>query len=1517
MVLAGPGSEPGTGDGEPSQRAPASVTPGPPPTGAVLAEPDDPSLDAEPPATATAVVWIDIDPAPKGNTIDDRLDVLIVGRARSSRPIAQITLAVDDNVVSAIQYALPDQGASIDLPDGTPGRLYPFVLNLQQRQDAGASAFDCVVSAETDSAGTYIESFDIASDPTSPHLFAVRSGPTWKNDPPPKMVPPIMLYVERAAIDQGRQITLRGWAVAMAELVTVQLFIRDQLVGAAVLGQTREEIGQAFPSYPNARRSGFTFTGLLHGSEPPPQTIALEAISRNGVVYRVVVPILCGSGAGSFGDALQNGLQLGVAARLPVPSSASVLTAAPDPRREIYFCCDAATLNGDGILSVTGWAVCATSIAAVAIELDDSPVGEATLGMTRLDVGELYGTIAMARVAGFQFEQHVATDARDEHKIRIIVRNGWDDVREEFVDLQISSAMAEPAPPASGEADSFRLEIDNPKVVGGTVRDPLTGRMTIEGWVLARSGLASLAVHLDDRHLGDASIGLARPDVGAAFPGVEGSVRSGFAYHCPPRALVNGEHLVRLTATAKDGQVLTRCFKIEVSKSDDLNEHARIRTRMKLVEADLLARRLEQLDHHPRFRLVLRHAMAADGKPLLATLQSLRNQPYRDWELVILAADAEAGDIASLLGESAPDLAAQLRIITPDDAAFDATLAGAESGQPLLVGPLTAGDALGVDALIGLAVASALHLDVDMFYADEVRISPASGEREPFFKPDWSPDLLLSSNYIGRLWVARPAPLRKAAATPRDLQVHGDYDLVLRCTEHAAKIHHVPTLLCQRGQRDFDDPAIEHAALLRAAERRGIAAEVLPGRSTGGWRFRRTAPSRGKVSIIIPTCAAHGYIETCIASLRAHTAYRDHELVCIDNIASENATGKDWLRNHADRIVDVQEAFNWSRFNNLATEQTDGDYLLFLNDDIEIVQDDWLDVLLENIARPEVGIVGARLLYPDRTIQHAGMFLATNGIARHAFRFAADGEPGYFGLASMQRNVLAVTGACMLVRRDVFDALGRFDEAHAVVNNDLDLCLRAHRAGFLTVFTPHATLIHHELASRDKLPDSFDSGRFEQQWKTLFAGGDPYFSPWLSPHSDDVRPEDEPVETVHGGYPLFRPEEIKRILVVKLDHIGDFITALPAIRDLKAAFPAASIHVMAPRAAQGFAAGEPAIDGFIDFAFFHARSELGSKKLTADDFLSLRTRLAPYRFDLAVDLRKHPDTREVLRYVPARFLAGFDYSGQFGFLDIALEWEADRNLQSKRSHVVDDLRTLVAAIGVAGRPERNRIAPPAGPRRGPPDSLPAAARPLFKKPVVAIHPAVGTIMRQWPAEHFGALIDLLIERNDVNVVLIGGPDETETGSAVLDNVIHRDRVASLIGTMPLADLPALLTSCVLFVGNNSGPKHIAAALGVPSIGIHSGVVDATEWAPVGDCAVAVRRSMTCSPCYLALLQDCPRDLACLRQLAPEAVYRVAETFLAGRAGTAGVRHDRATAGAASAEVKDAARRRQRGAARPT
>ncbi|HTC08518.1 MAG TPA: glycosyltransferase family 9 protein [Acetobacteraceae bacterium] len=1488
------------------------------------------------PATVAPIpaeqVLIEIDPSVSAGFINNRYDLEVRGSVVASSPVEEVALLHADAVASRVQYGPPRPSQRIVLGDGVIVTRHVFTLSLPRSRTSARGTCDIALVVRTASGGTHRQAFALAIDPLLPTQVRVQSGPTRPSADYGGELTPVVLFVERAALDDSGYLQLVGWAVSLSPMVAIQVFAGEERVSSPRLGTRRDDVANVFPSYPNALHSGFLLSTPLREEMRTAATIRAQAICADGFAHEVVVPLErvariahvvppapppthrpslgppqaapTGGGlprqdpvyrlvtgfslspdifdiASSYGGPVATPMTAAQPRPQPEPPPSAD---APDSRRVIHHFCDTVSLSNDGEIVVDGWAVCAIGVAGIEVWVDEQRVGDAELGVPREDVGEQYPTIQMARHSGFRFTARVSQLPDGEHRVRVVLRNGLDDTAEVLSSHYVEHPRA---PPIIEAPPEFRFELDSPSVVNDAVVDPVTGRLTIEGWVLSRSGVAEMVVWLDDQRLGEAHCGLARQDVGNAFPDWPNALRSGYAFHCPPRSLRNGAHTVTISVRAQNGEAMRRSFRIDVRKPAGSDETMTIRRRMTLVETDVLTEALAQQDAHLRFRLVLRQNGPIEAVPLARTVASLGSQVYRDWRLIALAEDTDsAAQIRTTLAEQPAAIAGRVTVIDAgSDQGADATLLDTPFGaddatdQTVLFGLLCPGDELGCDALMQFALASGRAPAADLLYADETRISPVSRDREPFCKPDFSPDLLLSTNYIGRPWFATPALLAKAEVTPRALLRDAEYDIVLRCTEQATKIHHVAKLLCRRGAEALDSDRAARGALRRAATRRGIQAEVLETPVPGTFRFRRRKRATGKVSIIIPTCAAHGHIETCIRTLRNQTAYRNFEIICVDNIPGHQFGWKRWLRDNADKVVDVPDAFNWSRFNNRAAEVATGDYLLFLNDDVEVIDRDWLDALLDHAQRPEVGITGAQLLYPGGKVQHAGMFLATGGKARHAFRFAVADEPGYFGLALTQRNVIAVTGACLLVRRDVFDSVGRFDEAHDVVNNDLDFCLRVHQAGLLTVYTPYARLIHHELASRDQVAETFDTSHFEKRWKSLFTAGDPYFNPLLSRHADDYRPDEEMVEPIFAGHPLFRPDDIKHILVVKLDHIGDFITALPAMRRLKQHFPLATIHVLAARGARVFAEAEACIDDFIEFEFFHARSGLGQKDLTEDDYAALHARLLPYGFDLAIDLRKHADTREALRHVPARFLAGYDHMGQFTFLDIALEWEGDKNLHRKRAHVTDDLINLVEAVATAGMDERCSLTTPTWPAPALPDFLSAEVRTLFAKPVVAVHPGVGTVMRQWPAEHFAALIDLLVESEDVNIVILGGPDEVTLVDEVLAQVGHHASVTSVAGRTSLPELGLLLASCAMYVGNNSGPKHIAAAIGVPTIGVHSGVIDAIEWAPIGKRALALRRDMTCSPCYLARLQDCPRNLACLRQFEPASVWQACRTLL--------------------------------------
>jgi ADP-heptose:LPS heptosyltransferase/GT2 family glycosyltransferase len=1116
-----------------------------------------------------------------------------------------------------------------------------------------------------------------------------------------------------------------------------------------------------------------------------------------------------------------------------------------------------------------GWALAATPIAEVAVLLDGQFVCHATRAIPRPDLVHAYPQFPDAGHSGFVFEFVLEASPSEQAALqfRMLTTDGYQ--RELSVPIRV-----QPAYPA--EPDSIKLCVDVPEIKGDGCVVPVQDSLIVQGWALARAGIASVSVSVDDVDLGSAYYGIRREDVAAAFPDWPGALLCGYGMSIPLKALRPGRRHVRIRAT--DGSLARCCeFQIHVNSTSEPAPHEAPRKIMSLAEIRLGRAILRASDCWPRFELLL--PVSADEKltePIRATLASLAAQEYEHYHLTAcgtcdrdaLLRDLELETAHVSFVESPHELGPVVQSLAAQGVTF--------------VGFLQPGDLLGCDALLEIALASALDGEADFIYCDERCFDPASATVKPYFKPDWSPDLLLSTNYIGRSWFAHAALLKAWQPGAAGPGVAGDYELVLSLTQVARRVTHVPKLLYQSAAMAIEEVPDDSIALRNMMRARGISGEVLPGCVPGVYRLRRALTHPGRVSIIIPTCGSRDLVKTCIEGIRHKTAYKNFEIVCVDNTPPERADLRSWLQQQVDRLVPTSESFNWSRFNNLGASHAaaDSDYLLFLNDDVEVIDPEWLEAMLEHAQRPEVGVVGPLLLYPDGSIQHAALFMLELGHARHAFRFARGDEPGPFGICLSQRNVLAVTGACMLMRRATFSELGGFDEAHAIVNNDLDFCMRSLAHERLVIFTPHARLIHHEMGSRSSSNDRYDVTHFERAWRNIFGSGDPYYNPRLTRESCDFSADPEPLATVFGrGGALGDSTQVRSVLALKLDHIGDFITAFPALRRIKSHFPNSRLSVLASSASARLAHLEPSIDEVIELNFFNERSDLGRLTLSEQDLERLRAQLARYRFDIAIDLRKHLETRDLLRYAGAQLTAGYEREGRFPWLDVAIEWEGDAPLFPKRHHVAEDLLRLVDAVAARVAGEQLSISTGATAAADLECRFSFPSQVLFSRPVICIHPASGNALRQWPVGHFARLIHLLLAEYAVNVAIIGVPGERETTQQLLHQIGSHERVFSLVGLLRLAELPGFLRRCVLFVGNNSGPQHIAAGVGIPTIGLHSGVVDATEWAPVGPAAVALRREMACSPCYFALPEQCQRGAACLRGLRPEQVLQTCRQLL--------------------------------------
>jgi GT2 family glycosyltransferase len=482
-------------------------------------------------------------------------------------------------------------------------------------------------------------------------------------------------------------------------------------------------------------------------------------------------------------------------------------------------------------------------------------------------------------------------------------------------------------------------------------------------------------------------------------------------------------------------------------------------------------------------------------------LDSVRGQTYGGWHAYV-GAGPEAVEQDGL-DRLAPERFSVTQGSTGGPAQANAAAAMVE--EPF-VAFVDQHDELAPSALQTVAEALAADPDVDVLYSDEDEIDNAGRRTRPQFKPDWSPDHLLSTMYTGRLLVVRHTLLEQVGGLRPEYGQSAGYDLVLRVTERARKVGHVAEVLYHRRAGSTGDEhtaaraATDTRALESALARRGEDATVEPGLCPGSYRVRRRIRSAPLVSIIVPFRDGAELLRRCVESIHRTAGYDAWELVLIDNQSWEPETAALRRRLEKDdrvRLVDYPHPYNWSSLNNFGARHARGDMLLFLNSDVEGSSPGWLAAMVEHAQRPEVGAVGARLLYPDGRIQHAGVVMGMGGIvAWHAFCFCPGERAGYLGMAKMIRNYSVVTGACMLVRRDAFDAVGGLDESLAICFNDVELCLRMRERGLLVVYTPFAELIHAESSTRGVALEQDEIDVMFRRWAPVIAD-DPYFNPNL------------------------------------------------------------------------------------------------------------------------------------------------------------------------------------------------------------------------------------------------------------------------------------------------------------------------------------------------------------------------------------------------------------------------------------
>jgi O-antigen biosynthesis protein len=512
---------------------------------------------------------------------------------------------------------------------------------------------------------------------------------------------------------------------------------------------------------------------------------------------------------------------------------------------------------------------------------------------------------------------------------------------------------------------------------------------------------------------------------------------------------------------------------------------------------------------------------------LRAAIESVREQAYPYWELCIADDASNAPHVKAVLNELR-DADPRIKVAFRKDNGHIAQ--ASNSALALASGEFAAfldhDDLLTADALFEVALLLNARGDADMIYTDEDKIDADGTLSDPYFKPDWSPETFLSKMYTCHLAVYRRALLEDLGGLREGFDGSQDYDLVLRLSERTQRIYHIPKVLYHwrispesaasdpaRAKPYARDAAVR--ALNDALERRGERGKAVPfPESPNSYLIRYAVPNPRKVSVIIPSRDQHEVLDRCLTSIFEKTTYPNYEVVVLDNGSKKRATFdvfERWSAREAKkfRLLSLDVPFNYAKINNYAVKRTDGYFVLLLNNDTEVVTRDWMEAMVEQAQRPAIGAVGALLLYPDGTVQHAGIVIQMGGVAGHVHRCAAGDEHGYFGALKTITNYSAVTAACLMVRRDAYDEVGGLDEEFLVAFNDVDFCLKLGRAGYRSVFLPHVVLRHHESRSRGYDTKPGQLARFvrecelmEARWN-IAVRPDPYYNQNLSLSSED------------------------------------------------------------------------------------------------------------------------------------------------------------------------------------------------------------------------------------------------------------------------------------------------------------------------------------------------------------------------------------------------------------------------------
>ena len=537
------------------------------------------------------------------------------------------------------------------------------------------------------------------------------------------------------------------------------------------------------------------------------------------------------------------------------------------------------------------------------------------------------------------------------------------------------------------------------------------------------------------------------------------------------------------------------------------------------TEETLETQRKQKFDYSPLISIAV-PAYQTPVEFLRQMIESLIVQTYSNWELCIVNASPDNEEMQKVLAEySAGDSRVRFCNLKENLGIAENTNRAFAMAKGEFVGLLDHDDLLAPNALYEIVKILQDHPQADALYTDEDKVTTELDEHfQPHLKSDFNLDLLRSNNYICHFFVVRKSIVEKTGGFRKEFDGAQDYDFIFRCTENAGEVLHVPEILYHwrtHKASTADNPASKmyafeagKRAIEAHLERTGTKGEVSHTQDLGFYRVKYPVQGKPLVSVIIPNKDEKETLQTCLEMLEKNTGYQNFEIIIVENNSTTDEIFRYYKELSGNRKIHLlrwRKEFNYSAINNFAAAHAKGEYLLFLNNDVKSINPDWLEEMLGVCQRPEVGGVGAKLIYPDNTIQHAGCVIGMGGIAGHMFVDMPADRTGYLHKASLLQDMSAVTAACLLMKKEVFEQAGGFTEELAVAFNDVDLCLKVRKNGYLIVYDPYAKLYHMESKTRGAEDSKEKVRRFQTEieymrchWIDILKNGDPCYNKNLS-----------------------------------------------------------------------------------------------------------------------------------------------------------------------------------------------------------------------------------------------------------------------------------------------------------------------------------------------------------------------------------------------------------------------------------